>query len=198
MYTRGSLNLFAERTNVEYNSRFVVYDIRDITANLKSLALLIVLDNVWNRIIENKKQGRNTWFYIDEIYLLFKTETSANFLFELWKRARKWGGVPTGITQNVSDLLSNETARTMLSNCEFIQMLNQAPLDRQDLASLLNISNTQLSYITNSNPGEGLIYTGSSIVPFMDNFPKNTRMYEAMTSKLDEVTEIEKSRGKSR
>lgn len=194
MYTKGSLNLFSHRTNVNYDSRFVVYDIRDITANLKSLALLIVLDNVWNRIIENKKQGRNTWFYIDEIYLLFKTETSANFLFELWKRARKWGGVPTGITQNVSDLLSNETAKTMLSNCEFIQMLNQAPLDRQDLSALLNISNTQLSYITNANPGEGLIYTGSSIVPFLDNFPKNTQMYKAMTSKLEEVIAIERDK----
>lgn len=191
MYTRGSLNLFSHKTNVDYDNRFVVYDIRDISANLKSLALLIVLDNVWNRIIENKKKGRNTWFYIDEIYLLFKTNTSATFLFELWKRARKWGGVPTGITQNVSDLLSNETAKTMLSNCEFIQMLNQAPLDRQDLATLLNISNTQLSYITNANPGEGLIYTGSSIVPFFDNFPKNTSMYKAMTSKLEEVTVIE-------
>lgn len=192
MYTRGSLNLFSKHTNVDYNSRFVVYDIRDITANIKPLALLIVLDNVWNRIIKNKKEGRNTWFYIDEIYLLFKTETSANFLRELWKRARKWGGVPTGITQNVSDLLGNETARTMLSNCEFIQMLNQAPLDRNELAELLNISNTQLSYITNSNPGEGLIYTGSSIVPFVDKFPKNTSMYKAMTSKLEEVTEIER------
>ena len=192
MYTRGSLNLFSKQTNVDYDSRFVVYDIRDVTANVKALALLIVLDNVWNRIIKNKKEGRNTWFYIDEIYLLFKTETSANFLRELWKRARKWGGVPTGITQNVSDLLGNETARTMLSNCEFIQMLNQAPLDRNELAELLNISSAQLEYITNSSPGEGLIYTGSTIVPFVDNFPKNTRMYKAMTSRLEEVTEIER------
>ena len=157
--------------------------------------MLIVLDSVWNRIVENNKKGRNTWFYIDEIYLLFKTETSANFLFELWKRARKWQGVPTGITQNVSDLLSNETAKTMLSNCEFVLMLNQAPLDRNILAELLNISTTQLSYITNSSPGEGLIYTGSSILPFVDNFPKNTKMYKAMTTKPDEVIAI--SNGKN-
>lgn len=193
IYTRGSLNLFAHHTNVDTDARFVVYDIKDIGNNIKALAMLVVLDSVWNRIIENKKKGRNTWFYIDEIYLLFKTETSANFLRELWKRARKWGGVPTGITQNVSDLLGNDTARTMLSNCDFVQMLNQAPLDRNALAELLNISSTQLSYITNSSPGEGLIYTGSSILPFTDNFPKNTRMYQAMTSKLEEVVALERA-----
>lgn len=190
LYTKGSLSVFAHHTNINTDARFVVYNIKDITANIKSLAMLVVLDSVWNRIIENKKKGRNTWFYIDEIYLLFKTETSANFLRDLWKRARKWGGVPTGITQNVSDLLSNETARTMLSNCDFIQMLNQAPLDRNELAELLNISTTQLSYITNSQPGEGLIYTGSSIVPFVDNFPKDTKMYKAMTTKLEETSSI--------
>lgn len=190
IYTKGSLNVFAYPTNVKTDARFIVYDIKDIGNNIKSLAMLVVLDSVWNRILENKKKGRNTWFYIDEIYLLFKTETSANFLRELWKRARKWGGVPTGITQNVSDLLENDTARTMISNCDFVQMLNQAPLDRNVLAELLNISATQLSYITNSQPGEGLIYTGSSIVPFVDNFPKNTKMYKAMTTKLEETKKI--------
>ena len=194
IYTKGSLNLFAHHTNVNTDARFLVYNIKDIGNNIKSLAMLVVLDSVWNRIIENKKKGRNTWFYIDEIYLLFKTETSANFLRELWKRARKWGGVPTGITQNVSDLLSNDTARTMLSNCDFVQMLNQAPLDRNALAELLNISTTQLSYITNSSPGEGLIYTGSSILPFIDNCPNNTKMYQAMTSKLEEVVGLENGR----
>lgn len=191
MYTRGSSSVFAHPTNVEYENRFVVYNILDIGTNLKSVAMLTVLDNVWNRIIQNAKNGKNTWFYVDEIYLLFKTENSANFLRELWKRARKWGGVPTGITQNVGDLLENDIARTMISNCEFIQMLNQAPLDRNELATLLNISQTQLSYITNAQPGEGLIYTGSSIIPFVDNFPRNTKMYRAMTSKLDEVHAIE-------
>lgn len=192
IYTKGSLNLFAHHTNVDTDARFVVYDIKDIGNNIKSLAMLVVLDSVWNRIIENKKKGRNTWFYIDEIYLLFKTDTSANFLRECWKRARKWGGVPTGITQNVSDLLQSDTARTMLSNCDFVCMLNQAPLDRNALAELLNISSTQLSYITNSSPGEGLIYTGSSILPFVDQFPKNTKMYQAMTSKMEEVVDLEK------
>lgn len=191
LYTKGSLNLFAQHTNVNTDARFIVYDIKDVGTNIKSLAMLVVLDSVWNRIIENRAKGRNTWFYIDEIYLLFKTDTSANFLRDLWKRARKWGAVPTGITQNVTDLLSSEIARTMLSNCEFVQMLNQAPIDRNTLAELLNISTTQLSYITNSSPGEGLIYNGSSILPFKDNFPKNTKMYKAMTSKLDEVVALE-------
>ena len=191
LYTKGSLNLFAQHTNVNTDARFIVYDIKDVGTNIKSLAMLVVLDSVWNRIIENRAKGRNTWFYIDEIYLLFKTDTSANFLRDLWKRARKWGAVPTGITQNVTDLLSSEVARTMLSNCDFVQMLNQAPIDRGTLAELLNISTTQLSYITNSSPGEGLIYNGSSILPFKDNFPKNTKMYKAMTSKLDEVVALE-------
>lgn len=194
IYTKGSLNMFAHQTNVNTDARFVVYDIKDIANNIKSIAMLVVLDAVWNRIIENSKKGRRTWFYIDEIYLLFKTDTSANFLHDLWKRARKWGAVPTGITQNVEDLLKNETARTMLSNSDFVQMLNQAPLDRNTLADLLNISATQLSYITNSSPGEGLIYNGSSILPFKDNFPKNTKMYKAMTSKLDEVVALKKNK----
>ena len=151
------------------------------------MGMLIVLDSIWNRIITNRKKGKRTWFYIDEIYLLFTNETSAQFLKELYKRARKWGGVPTGITQNVEDLLLSETARTMISNCEFIQMLNQAPLDRRELAELLNISNTQLSYITNADPGQGLIYVGKSIIPFIDKFPTNTKLYKAMTTKPDEL-----------
>ena len=187
IYTRGSLDIFAHHTNVNNTGRFVIYDIKDIGNNIKTMAMLIVLDSIWNRIIQNRKKGKRTWFYIDEIYLLFTNETSATFLQQLYKRARKWGGVPTGITQNVEDLLRSETARTMLSNCEFIQMLNQAPLDRAELAHLLNISNTQLSYITNSASGEGLIYTGSSIVPFVDKFPTDTLMYKAMTTKVDEM-----------
>lgn len=192
IYTRGSLNIFAHKTNVEYNNRFVVYDIRDIGETLTGVGMLVVLDNIWNRIVANRRRGKNTWFYIDEVYLLFKTETSANFLRELYKRARKYGGIPTGITQNVSDLLENDIARTMISNSEFIQMLNQAPLDRADLAELLNISATQLSHITNAGAGKGLIYTGNSIIPFENKFPRNTKMYQAMTTKLSEVVDYEK------
>ncbi len=189
IYTRGSLNIFAHKTNVAYNNRFVVYDIKDIGSTLTSVGMLVVLDNIWNRIMENRRRGKNTWFYIDEIYLLFKNNTSANFLRELYKRARKYGGFPTGITQNVSDLLENDIARTMISNCEFIEMLNQAPLDRANLAELLNISSTQLSHITNAPPGQGLIYTGSSIIPFENKFPQDTELYKAMTTKLSELSD---------
>lgn len=187
LYTKGSQDFFAKRTNVETSSRFVVYDIKDIGKTMQTMGMLVVLDSIWNRIIVNRKKGRRTWFYIDEIYLLFSNESSAQFLKELYKRARKWGGVPTGITQNVEDLLVNDTARTMISNCEFIMMLNQAPLDRGELAHMLNISETQLSYITNANAGEGLIYTGSSIIPFIDKFPQSGKLYAAMTSKVDEM-----------
>lgn len=187
IYTKGSLDVFAHHTNVDNNGRFVIYDIKDIGNNIKTMGMLIVLDSIWNRIITNRKKGKRTWFYIDEIYLLFTNETSAQFLKELYKRARKWGGVPTGITQNVEDLLLSETARTMISNCEFIQMLNQAPLDRRELAELLNISNTQLSYITNADPGQGLIYVGKAIIPFIDKFPTDTQLYKAMTTKPDEL-----------
>ena len=196
IYAIGSLNLFAEKTNVSSHNRFTVFDIKDVGSSIKVLALLVVLDNVWNRIVSGRAKGKHVWFYIDEIYLLFKSESSAEFLRTLYKRARKYGGIPTGITQNVSDLLENDIARTMISNCEFIQMLNQAPLDRKDLAQLLNISPTQLSFITNAGPGEGLIYTGASIIPFKNQLPKDTKMYEAMTTKLEEVKAIQKRKAK--
>lgn len=197
IYCKGSLNIFAHQTNVEYQKRFVVYDIKDVGATMKSMALLVVLDNIWNRMVEGREQMRYTWFFIDEIYLLFKNEASAEFLKNLYKRARKYYGLPTGITQNVSDLLENEVARTMISNCEYIQMLNQAPIDRAQLAELLNISPTQLGFVTNSNPGEGLIYDGKVIVPFANKLPKDTKQYMAMTTKPSEVKERETLKQKS-
>ena len=197
IYAEGSLSLFAHKTNVSSNNRFIVFDIKDVGSSIKTLALLVVLDNVWNRIVAGRAKGKHVWFYIDEIYLLFKSEQSAEFLRTLYKRARKYGGIPTGITQNVADLLENDIARTMISNCEFIQMLNQAPLDRKDLAMLLNISPTQLSFITNAGPGEGLIYTGTSIIPFKNQLPKDTKMYEAMTTKLEEVKDIQRRKQKA-
>jgi len=187
MYTRGTLNIFAHHTNVSYDNRFVVYDIKNIGTNLKGMGLLVVLDSVWNRIIQNRRNGKQTYFYIDEIYLLFKNNASATFLKELYKRARKYGGVPTGITQNVTDMLDSEIAKTMIHNCEFVQMLNQSAPDRAELAQLLGISDTQLDKITDSSPGEGLIYTGSSIIPFTNKLPTDSRIYKAMTTKLSEV-----------
>ena len=182
LFTKGSLNTFAKPTNVDTSSRILCYDIRDLGKQLLPVGMLVVLDSVFNRIVRNRKLGRNTWVYIDEIYLLFQHEYSANFLFTLWKRVRKYGACCTGLTQNVDDLLQSHTARTMLANSEFLVMLNQAATDREELAKLLNISDNQLSYITNVDFGRGLIKCGSAIVPFMDSFPKN-HLYKLMSTK---------------
>ncbi|MCX4257818.1 MAG: ATP-binding protein [Oscillospiraceae bacterium] len=186
LYIKGNLNVFAHKTNVNTTNRVVCYDIKDLGKQLKTLGMLIVLDYVWNRITENRAKGKRTWIYMDEVYLLFANEYSANFLFELYKRARKWGGVPTGITQNVEDLLKSETARSMLSNTDFVMMLNQATSDRVQLARLLNISDNLLAYVTNSDSGQGLICCGGSVIPFRDKFPHN-ELYDLMTTKIDEV-----------
>ena len=186
LFTEGSLNTFAKPTNVDTNSRILCYDIRDLGKQLLPVGMLVVLDSVFNRIIRNRRLGRSTWVYIDEIYLLFQHEYSANFLFTLWKRVRKYGACCTGLTQNVDDLLQSHTARTMLANSEFLVMLNQASTDRAELARLLNISDNQLSYITNVDFGRGLIKCGSAIVPFMDHFPKNN-LYRLMSTKPSEA-----------
>ena len=187
LYCTGSLDNFAHKTNVNTHSRFVIYDIKEIGSGMKEMGLQVCLDAIWNKIIQNKIAGKRTWFYLDEFYLLTQTDSSAKFLQQIWKRARKWGGIPTGITQNVEDLLASKEARTIISNSDFVMMLNQAPLDRVELAKMLNISPTQVSYITNSDPGQGLIYTGKTIVPFIDKFPTDTKLYRVMTTKPDEV-----------
>lgn len=193
MYVTGSFNFFAHRTNVEYTKRFVVYDIKDIGNNMTALGLQVVLDNIWNQVVAGRNEGRYTWFFADEIHLLFRNRSSASFLRDLYKRARKYGGIPTGITQNVSDLLRNEYVETIIANCEYIMMLSQAATDRAELGTLFNMSATEMEKITNANPGEGLIYDGAVMVPFTNKLPKNTRMYEVMTTKLDEVQEREKA-----
>ena len=189
LFTEGSLNTFAKQTNVDTNSRILCYDIRDLGKQLLPVGMLVVLDSVFNRVIRNRALGRNTWIYIDEIYLLFQHEYSANFLFTLWKRVRKYGACCTGLTQNVDDLLQSHTARTMLANSEFLVMLNQASTDRIELARLLNISDNQLSYITNVDFGCGLIKCGSAIVPFMDSFPRRTKLYDLMTTRPSDKRE---------
>ena len=186
LFTEGSLNTFAKPTNVDTEARILCYDIRDLGKQLLPVGMLVVLDSVFNRVIRNRALGRNTWVYIDEIYLLFQHEYSANFLFTLWKRVRKYGACCTGITQNLDDLLQSHTARTMLANSEFLVILNQAATDRLELARLLNISDNQLSYITNVDFGRGLIKCGSAIVPFLDVFPRHTQLYKLMTTKLSE------------
>lgn len=161
--------------------------ILDLGKQLQPIGMLVVLDSILNRITQNRAKGRNTFIFIDEIYLLFQHEYSANFLFTLWKRVRKYGAYCTGITQNVDDLLQSHTARTMLANSEFIIMLNQASTDRLELAKLLNISDLQMSYITNVGAGQGLLKVGSSLVPFVNKFPRNTELYRLMTTKFGEV-----------
>ena len=186
LFTRGSLNTFAKQTNVNTSNRLVCYDILELGEQLRAIGMLVILDSIINRITANRMKGRETFIFIDEIYLLFMHEYSAQFLFKLWKRVRKYGAYCTGITQNVDDLLQSHTARTMLSNSEFIVMLNQAATDRVELAKLLNISDLQLSYITNVDAGHGLIKVGSSLVPFANEFPKNTKLYQLMTTKPGE------------
>ena len=186
LFVSGSLNTFAKNTNVDTNNKLVCYDILDLGKQLLPIGMLVVLDSILNRITMNRVKGRNTFIFIDEIYLLFQHEYSANFLFTLWKRVRKYGAYCTGITQNVEDMLQSHTARTMLANSELIVMLNQATTDRVELAKLLNISDLQMSYITNVNAGEGLIKIGSSLIPFINRFPKNTELYKLMTTKPGE------------
>ena len=187
LFTDGSLNTFAKNTNVDTHSRLICYDILDLGKQLQPIGMLVVLDSILNRITQNRAKGRNTFIFIDEIYLLFQHEYSANFLFTLWKRVRKYGAYCTGITQNVDDLLQSHTARTMLANSEFIIMLNQASTDRIELAKLLNISDLQMGYITNVGAGQGLLKVGSSLVPFVNKFPHNTELYKLMTTKFGEV-----------
>ena len=186
LFTNGSLNTFAINTNVDTSNSLICYDILDLGKQLQPIGMIVVLDSILNRITSNRAKGRNTYIFIDEIYLLFQYEYSANFLFTLWKRVRKYGAFCTGITQNVEDLLQSHTARTMLANSEFIIMLNQASTDRLELAKLLNISDTEVSYITNVGAGEGLAKIGNAIVPFENKFPKNTELYKLMTTKTGE------------
>ena len=186
LFTDGSLNTFAKPTNVDVDSRLICYDILDLGKQLQSIGMLVVLDNILNRITANRAKGRTTYIFIDEIYLLFQHEYSANFLFTMWKRVRKYGAFATGITQNVDDMLQSHTARTMLANSEFIIMLNQASTDRIELAKLLNISDLQMSYITGVDAGCGLIKVGAALVPFQDKFPRHTKLYKLMSTKPGE------------
>ena len=187
LFTDGSLNTFAKETNVDIKNRLVCYDILELGKQLQGIGMLVVLDSILNRITSNRAKGKSTFIFIDEIYLLFQHEYSANFLFTLWKRVRKYGAFCTGITQNIEDLLQSHVARTMLANSEFIIMLNQASTDRIELAKLLNISEQELSYITNVGSGQGLIKIGSSLIPFINEFPKNTELYRLMTTKPQDL-----------
>lgn len=189
IYVSGSLNVFNHRTNVDIQSRIVAYDIKELGKQLKKIGMLIVQDQVWNRVTINREARKSTRYYIDEMHLLLKEEQTAAYSVEIWKRFRKWGGIPTGITQNVKDLLSSREVENIFENSDYIYMLNQASGDRQILAKHLNISPHQLSYVTHSGEGEGLLFYGSVILPFIDRFPKDTELYRIMTTKLSDISE---------
>ena len=186
IYVKGSLNLFNHRTNVDINNRFVCYDIKELGKQLKKIGMLIVQDQVWGRVTANRSAGKTTRYYMDEFHLLLKEEQTAAYSVEIWKRFRKWGGIPTGITQNVKDLLSSREVENIFENSDFVYMLNQAAGDRQILAQQLNISPHQLSYVTHSGEGEGLLFYGNVILPFVDHFPTDLELYRIMTTKLNE------------
>lgn len=187
MYVLGYLDTFTGHTNIDVDSRFVCFNIKDLGNQLKTLGLLIVLDAVWNRIRRNRDQGKHTWIYFDEAHLLFKNEYAQDFLFELYKQARKYGGIPTGMTQNIVDMLVSDKAITMLANSQYIMLLNQAETDIREIKALYSLSDNQLNYVRNANAGSGLIKYGGSILPFDDRFPRETELYQLMTTKLDEV-----------
>ena len=187
IYVTGSLNVFNHRTNVDIDNRIVCYDIKELGKQLKQLGMLVIQDQVWNRVTVNRAAGKTTRYYVDEFHLLLKGEL-ASWSVEIWKRFRKWGGIPTGITQNIKDLLASREIENIFENSDFIYMLNQAAGDRQILAKQLNISPHQLSYVTHSGEGEGLLFYGNVILPFVDRFPKDTELYRLLTTKPQEVT----------
>ena len=189
LYVSGSLNVFNHRTNVELSNRLVCFDIKQLGKQLKKLGMLIVQDQVWNRVTVNRAEKKSTRYYMDEFHLLLKEEQTAAYSVEIWKRFRKWGGIPTAITQNVKDLLASREVENIFENSDFVLMLNQAAGDRAILAKQLNISPQQMKYVTHTEAGEGLIFYGNVVLPFVDRFPKDTELYRVMTTKPEEVSE---------
>ena len=187
LYVKGSLNVFNHRTNVDISNRIVCFDIKELGKQLKKLGMLVVQDQIWNRVTINRNEHKSTRYYCDEFHLLLKDEQTAAYSVEIWKRFRKWGGIPTGITQNVKDLLSSAEIENIFENSDYIYMLNQAQGDREILAKKLGISPQQLSYVTQSGAGEGLLFYGNTIIPFIDRFPKDTKLYSLMTTIPQEV-----------
>nr|WP_298060651.1 DUF87 domain-containing protein [uncultured Blautia sp.] len=186
-FVKGSLDIFAHPTNVEIDNRFTVYNIKEIGTGLKELGLQICLDNIWNKMIMNKAKGKRTWFYVDEFYLMMRSPTSASYIAEIWKRARKWNGIPTAITQNVEDMLKSEEARTIINNSTFIMLLGQTPINRQQLSEMLDISKEEQKYISTAKPGMGLLRILGDTIPMDDAFPKDTELYRLMTTKPTET-----------
>ena len=185
-FVKGSLDIFAHHTNVNINNRFIVYDIKDVGGGLKELALHISLDHIWNKMIENFMNALYTWLYIDEFHLMMQKESSASYVSTIWKRARKWKGIPCAITQNVEDMLKSSDARTIINNCAFTMLLGQAPMNKLQLSDLLGISPDEQKYISAMKPGMGLLRIHEDHIPFDDSFPRDTKLYSIMTTNPDE------------
>lgn len=188
IYVHGSLNVFNHRTNVNIKNRLVCFDLKELGKQLRKLGMLIVQDQVWNRVTLNRAAKRATRYYMDEMHLLLKDEQTAAYSIEIWKRFRKWGGIPTGITQNVKDLLASREVENIFENSDFVYLLAQASGDRDILAKALSISPNQMKYVTNSEAGEGLILYGGVILPFTDRFPEDTQLYKIMSTRPQEST----------
>lgn len=186
-FVNGSLDIFSHHTNIDITNRFTVYDVKEIGSGLKELGLQIALDNIWNKMIQNKECGKRTWVYIDEFHFLMNKPSSAEYISQIWKRARKWNGIPTAITQNVEDMLKSNDARTIINNSPFVVMLGQSDLNKRELSKLLGISPVEQKYISAAKPGMGLLKIGDSIIPMDDKFPQKTRLYQIMTTKPDET-----------
>ena len=187
IYVSGSLNVFNHQSNVDLDKQLICFDIKELGTQLKKIGMLVIQDQVWNKVSRNRNTGKSTRYYIDEFHLLLKDEQTSQYSVEIWKRFRKWGGIPTGITQNVKDLLASKEIENIFDNTDFILMLNQATGDRDYLCVKLKISKDQEKFVTNSKAGEGLIFFGNTIVPFVDNFPKDTILYQKMTTKPEEM-----------
>ena len=193
IYVTGSLSVFNHKTNVDIQNRIVCYDIKELGKGLKKIAMLVLQDAVWNRVTVNRAAKKTTWFYIDEMHLLLKDEQTAAYTVEIWKRFRKWGGIPSGLTQNVKDFLLSREVENIFENSDFIYMLNQAAGDRQILAKQLGISSHQLSYVTHANAGEGLLFYGDVIIPFVDRFPKDSgEIYSLLTTRPSDLKAVSK------
>ena len=173
---------------MDINNRLVCFDIKELGKQLKSLGMLVIQDQVWNRVSQNRDLGKSTWYFVDEFHLLLRGEVGA-WSVEIWKRFRKWGGIPTGITQNIKDLLSSPEIENIFENSDFVYLLNQASGDRKILCERLNISGQQAAHISNAGPGQGLIFFGNVILPFVDNFPKDNELYAIMTTKLSDIAD---------
>ena len=185
-YVKGAQDIFSHKTNIEIDNRFTVFNIKDIGSGLKELGLHICLDHIWNKMIANKAKGKRTWIFIDEFHMLMQKPSAASYIAQIWKRARKWSGICTAITQNIEDMLKSEDSRTIINNSSFIILLGQSPINKEHLSNLLNISKEEQKFISSAKPGTGLLRIKDDIIPMTDSFPKNTELYKIMTTKPNE------------